>query len=540
VQERLGEMAKALSLESKELNNRIDENIHSIDCGDNVRLLELINADNINKDEVQKEITNFVIIDSEQEKFINKKIVDVEKKSSDKSKEIFIAQENNKKFKNRDDAQNNKAKLEKSLPEYETKKHRLIKARKAMNLIGLEDSLESKINVLKLKEQELFKAESLVSVSEVTLLSVEKNYKLQKEKEPARQKLLQDQAVLAGFQDKVTTLEEKHDKIKKLQQQVDVLNKTAKGKKLEIEKDKDSLKMLNDELAISRAAKDKYHENFNELEKKNKIQEKFISILAENRKLSNIRKLCLKEKDNFAKIKVSYDGIKENYENLQELFFQGQAGLLATKLKQGEPCPVCGSLQHPSPAKAINGIPDEDKLKNEKKELSKAQAQYNESSENYSKLIGEGKAQKEIVDKLKGEAEEFYLGELMPLEKEELTAHVQNILEHFNIEIKALTLKIAETEKLKAKENKLVELLESTTKNIEIKITQYEETDKLYRDTFTLLSTEKSLFASIKKELPENLDSLDKLSAEIKAKEKDFNTMKLSYENSERPFARLR
>lgn len=43
---------------------------------------------------------------------------------------------------------------------------------------------------------------------------------------------------------------------------------------------------------------------------------------------------------------------------MQELYLLDQAGILADQLKEGEPCMVCGSTQHPSPAAHIEAAPD--------------------------------------------------------------------------------------------------------------------------------------------------------------------------------------
>ncbi|MBW1606209.1 AAA family ATPase [Lactobacillus sp. Sy-1] len=43
--------------------------------------------------------------------------------------------------------------------------------------------------------------------------------------------------------------------------------------------------------------------------------------------------------------------LKSNYENLNNQFIQNQILALAAQLKSGTPCPVCGSLEHPDPAR---------------------------------------------------------------------------------------------------------------------------------------------------------------------------------------------
>ena len=44
-------------------------------------------------------------------------------------------------------------------------------------------------------------------------------------------------------------------------------------------------------------------------------------------------------------------------------FLRGQAGLMASALKEGEPCPVCGSRNHPQPAQPERDAPDEASLR---------------------------------------------------------------------------------------------------------------------------------------------------------------------------------
>ncbi len=49
-------------------------------------------------------------------------------------------------------------------------------------------------------------------------------------------------------------------------------------------------------------------------------------------------------------------------ESAESLFLRSQAGLLARGLSEGVPCPVCGSVHHPSPAAVPDGVPTEAEL----------------------------------------------------------------------------------------------------------------------------------------------------------------------------------
>ena len=68
------------------------------------------------------------------------------------------------------------------------------------------------------------------------------------------------------------------------------------------------------------------------------------------------------------------DSLRESYGRLERLFLDGQAGMLAERLQEGERCPVCGSVHHPLPARPSADAPDREALEAEKKKLSAVEA----------------------------------------------------------------------------------------------------------------------------------------------------------------------
>ncbi|MCX5873227.1 MAG: SMC family ATPase, partial [Deltaproteobacteria bacterium] len=57
------------------------------------------------------------------------------------------------------------------------------------------------------------------------------------------------------------------------------------------------------------------------------------------------------------------DNLAEELSIAEEAWLGGQSSLLAQSLAPGKPCPVCGSLDHPSPTRWTQKIPDEARIK---------------------------------------------------------------------------------------------------------------------------------------------------------------------------------
>ena len=135
----------------------------------------------------------------------------------------------------------------------------------------------------------------------------------------------------------------------------------------------------------------------------------------EQRDLAELRNslddLDRKEKEYRAAVTV-YLAEKERTEKareyaagLRERFNDEQAGILAEKLTEGEPCPVCGAVHHPRRAVKSAGAPDEAAVK-------KAEADALAAQEKENTAGGNAKERKGIADTAKaavtGRAEKYF------------------------------------------------------------------------------------------------------------------------------------
>lgn len=90
----------------------------------------------------------------------------------------------------------------------------------------------------------------------------------------------------------------------------------------------------------------------------------------------------------------AYDSADARYRALEKRYLDGQAGILARSLTEGEPCPVCGSRTHPAPAICTDEIPSAEGLDNERALREKKQRVCAEKSDAAGRIRGicEGQA----------------------------------------------------------------------------------------------------------------------------------------------------
>lgn len=100
---------------------------------------------------------------------------------------------------------------------------------------------------------------------------------------------------------------------------------------------------------------------------------------------------------------------------LQKAWIEGQAAILAAGLSPGSPCPVCGSVDHPQPARTDLELPNEALLEVKSQDAERLRALYEDIAGQKigleAKLLGIQAAAAEVTDTL-GETAEKGLGEL--------------------------------------------------------------------------------------------------------------------------------
>ena len=194
------------------------------------------------------------------------------------------------------------------------------------------------------------------------------------------------------------------EEIKKEQKQIDgwqeeiIRKETQQKEELEQQK-KDKALLDSAELELQKAETKK-----TEGLRKKKELEGLIALVKEFQGAYNATK------EQQEKYKISIEKVqkqREVYQKLFQSFLDAQAGLLAQELKEGCPCPVCGSFEHPRPGILPKGqVVDQEILDREKQKLDRLENDANTQSVEAGKRK---ERQKTLWHQIQREAQELYM-----------------------------------------------------------------------------------------------------------------------------------
>ena len=235
----------------------------------------------------------------------------------------------------------------------------------------------------------LAKAKEALKDAEAKLLFEEPKIAVLKEEFDKRKETLSDKSKLERDSAKIEAKLPDYDKADALSDEIGRLENeiNAQAEKLkELEgthtKKKEELNGLKTELeSIKDSGEESVRLNA-ELEKI-EAEEESIKELAKAVKEYDARKEELETaREEYRERDGQFKELNGLYEAMDQAFRDGQAGILAEKLKEGEMCPVCGSTKHPHLAHLSDEVPSEKELNEAKKNADKARQEREKSAAN--------------------------------------------------------------------------------------------------------------------------------------------------------------
>lgn len=307
-----------------------------------------------------------------------------------------------------------------------------IAKRSRIELENLKTSFTTNAENIRWKEKPVsvdlidFKKLNQLDIDEILKLlneEIEKNKVEYKEKNAKNEKLLKDKNKL---EEKIKKINDQNEKVKRYQKLIaisailkekekNIQEKEEKVKiseriltsvmpkeeivlriKKQIEDDQNKIDIINTKIKDGEKIEKENQVKLKNLSELKKLIDKYKKIIEKEEKISegiskvkNINK-CVREMDNlteqYNKINKDYQIKNKEYLEAEDKFFREQAGIIAEKLEDGKPCPVCGSTEHPNIAQKSKDVLTEEELNLLKKEVEKLEKENNDSKENITKI----------------------------------------------------------------------------------------------------------------------------------------------------------
>lgn len=305
---------------------------------------------------------------------------------------------------------------------------------------------------------------------------------------------------------------------------VDSLNTSIKNNEEEMKTASVALLKLKDVKKDLEEKKTK----FEEYQKKNIT---LTNVLANLNHILEDRKTLSLERNSLNKLELDYQDKYQNYKrkesefiDLKNRFFASSAYNLARELNEGKPCPVCGSIHHPSIAKKSDPVSEEEYKKADEKFTSLTKELHEKKNALEKAKAAFKTKENDLIDTLK--KNDFQDADAETVYSDKLDKKISAVSDELNDVTKFIKEYESKEKQVSNDESKFNQVCESAKKSIvnseeELKKVTKELDDKLNANAH--IKTKEDYFTKIK-ETTSKL-SIDKAEKELE----EFNSKKVSF-----------
>lgn len=449
--------------------------------------------------------------------------LEVEEKSK-KVKEIQEilnkAREDNIKLVEMENTQSKLQILEGMLLEYDKRREELEKARKAA-------TLEERENITRKRSQDKKECEDNLNIKKLALSQAEEIYNRAKtaleyensrevERGEANKKIIE----LNGFTEKVESLDSYKLIVKRLENELESIIQEKEKIQDDITKLHGDIEYKRDRVKASSDIAIKVPLYENEYNKIKGIYEKRIILDKHNEGMKVTLKSYTYAFEDFEKWSLKHIEEKGRLIELQDLWNKGQAAILAIKLEENIPCPVCGSTHHPAPAMWDGSTPHEDDIKEKTALVERSEKQRDEKKK---LLDGESIKKANLENRIRDVEEELGENKNQTLRSlSEMVNESKKLYEgalETTKEIEDIKKQLEEAENLEKIEK---EKFDKTDKNLNGKREEYQK-------NIGILNERES-------SIPENIRSSEKLVSEIKLEEDKYSKLMNAFNSARKTY----
>ncbi len=545
IQRKLEDESRELFKAVHDIKTQIETHIKHIDAGEKPELEELRASKEINLPLFVEKAEAAALADKSLIEELNERLGHITQKQGKLKAEMARAEEINKKLNEKEQLQAQYHTELNRQEEFKQKELLVGYAKKTIPIAEIEQQYIKAEKDIVEKTGQLENATQKAKGASVSYEEAKALYDTQKAREPLLKEQEKELALLSNMLPKVIQYDSYVRELSAARQKTDVIAARQVEAQARLEAEKNSHKEQQEKLRGIYTAEAEVIRLKGEIETNKRL-------LTE---LDNIKKLIeayFDQNMSFERYKLAFDSFdtvftdfRRELEMAEDNYLREQAGLMAKNLKDSEPCPVCGALEHPRPASIPEHITDQEQLKEMKNKLKLLGDERTEKLKYLSELNGNLESKKlEIKNRLASLDERGLPSKASDEVNSDGAEVLLKYLEKLKTDInqRGTALK-AETLELMSSYKKLLELtaekvgLEDSSHTKAETIKGLEEELKKLNETKTALSEAvvkaESAAAGIEQEVPPDMRAISGLKAAIEAIKSTIGELESSRKSAE-------
>jgi len=301
------------------------------------------------------------------------------------SERLAQGQKDQTKINERNEAETQLSKIEASEKEFEEKKTQLSRAQKAAELVDLEDSLiQHQVDVKKFERNNIASQtgfEQAQKAQNQALIELDTELKHKDRRDAAHK----EHERLIALERQVQDLEAARNTLNTAQQRLSIAS--SKRENSQTKRDRIQKDLAQFELELTQA--ETVSDNLQFVKKAEidakQVHDNWYRLVEITDQWRIAQKVDASTLESVKKAEKMLMRAREKRDELEDAWHMGQASLIASQLVENAPCPVCGSIHHPQPAKSDRLPPSETELKKARSDLVGLEAQKQKSQDDWSK-----------------------------------------------------------------------------------------------------------------------------------------------------------
>ena len=209
----------------------------------------------------------------------------------------------------------------------------------------------------------------------VKMDSINQSYEEEMAKSGEREAAAQQVMALQEMRSDILQFEDFRQKVSERKKELDQLLSGYGQMEKELEDTERQLRIAEENISSAQKAAIGHAEKSRELEKMAEAAKLLEEAISLSKEAEESERIVFKAEEDLKNKSDAYTLLHERYKELEHRYMQSHASRLARMLHEGQPCSVCGSTTHPSPANLHGEAVSEEEIEESKKRLENADQQ---------------------------------------------------------------------------------------------------------------------------------------------------------------------